>query len=150
MIKIDMEFPKSCHDCDCCRTICLNGSDREYMCGIYGHDIVRYYLEETTNKRPKFCPLIEVKDNNWISIKEHGYPKKDGEYLVTVEYKFNNNSRHIKESSFATDLFKVDEYDFAIENKGKCGFYDYDSEYGFFINDNIIAWCELPKVYEGE
>lgn len=66
MIAIkDMEMPKSCFDCDCCRLInqtTYDSYNRQYMCGIYGHYIVDYYLENTTTQKPKFCPLIEIKE----------------------------------------------------------------------------------------
>ena len=79
--------------------------------------------------------------NSWISVKDK-LPDKNGNYLVTTKY----NSLRIL--SYAKDLYKVHEYDF-FDKKGKDGWYDYDSEWGYVsYEDCIIAWMPLPKPYE--
>jgi hypothetical protein len=46
--------------------------------------------------------------------------------------------------SFAKDLHKVDEFDFK-EEKGKSGFYMYDSEWGYSHFRNVTHWMPLPE-----
>ena len=77
----------------------------------------------------------------WISVSER--LPEDGTYLVTVERTVGRPRIDIK--SFAKDLNKVDEFDFP---KHECGWYDYDSEYGYRENVNVIAWMPLPKPFE--
>ena len=54
----------------------------------------------------------------------------------------------IETKSFAKNLYRVD--DFAFYHKHKCGWYDYDSEYGYWEDTNVIAWMPLPQPYNGE
>jgi len=82
----------------------------------------------------------------WIHISER-LPEKDGEYLVTVS-SFCGLPQRIEVLSFATDLHKIDEYDFP---EHKCGFYDYDSEWGYLEVDDVLAWMpSLPEPYKEE
>lgn len=67
-------------------------------------------------------------------------PKEDGEYLVSTTYDTT------KILSYANNLQQVDEYDFW--NVKGAGWYDYDSEYGYGLYDEVIAWCELPEPYK--
>lgn len=76
---------------------------------------------------------------------ENELPKKDGQYLCLVKM-FNYIGYRIL--SFAKDLSKVDKYDF--ENKHKSGFYDYDSEMGYYEYGDVIFWMELPELPKGE
>lgn len=71
-----------------------------------------------------------------------GNPQKNGKYLVTTK----DNSVRIL--NYATDLYKIDKYDF-YNDKGKSGWYGYDSEYGYYEwLDKPIAWAELPEPYK--
>lgn len=79
----------------------------------------------------------------WIPVSER--LPEDGIYLVTVE-RITDVPR-IDMKSFAKDLNKVDEFDFP---KHKCGWYDYDSEYGYWEDTNVVAWMPLPQPYKGE
>ena len=82
----------------------------------------------------------------WIHVSER-LPEKDGEYLVTVS-SFCGLPQRIEVLSFATDLHKIDEYDFP---EHKCGFYDYDSEWGYLEVDDVLAWMpSLPEPYKEE
>ena len=79
--------------------------------------------------------------DKWILCSER--LPEDGTYLVTVERIVGKPRTDIK--SFAKDLNKVDEFDFP---KHKCGWYNYDSEYGYWEDTKVIAWQPLPKPYE--
>ena len=79
----------------------------------------------------------------WIPVSER--LPKDGTYLVTLEG--INGKPRIDMMSFAKDLYKVDEFDFP---KHKCGWYNYDSEYGYWECTKVIAWMPLPKPYKVE
>lgn len=85
---------------------------------------------------------------NWKSIKLDGKPKKSDDYLVTLK-----NGKVVM-FWFTTNPYKLDCYDFEeYKNKKTEGiFYDYDSEYGYsdYPDEQVIAWCELPKAYKGE
>ena len=92
-------------------------------------------------ERLKKLPPVTQKSGKWIPVSER--LPEDGTYLVTVERIVGNPRIDIK--SFAKDLHKVDEFDFP---KHKSGWYDYDSEYGYWEDVNVIAWMPLPKPYE--
>lgn len=81
--------------------------------------------------------------SRWVPVEE-GLPKKNGDYLVTVPT-FCGGS--VFKSSFATDLHKVDKYDFP---KKKSGFYGWDSEWGYYEVDDVIAWMPVPPSYKAE
>ena len=78
----------------------------------------------------------------WIDVNDR--LPEDGTYLVTI--KSIINTPMISICLFAKDLYLVNEYDF-FDKKGKSGWYDFDSEYGFYENDRVIAWMPLPKPY---
>ncbi len=82
-----------------------------------------------------------IEQTTWIPVSER--LPEDGTYLVTVEG--IDGEPRIDIRSFANDLNKVDEFDFP---KHKCGWYDYDSEYGFWEDTRVTAWMPLPKPYE--
>lgn len=70
-------------------------------------------------------------------------PRKNGAYLVVTKSNFGTN---ISISNYAKNLYKIDNYDF-YNVKGS-GWYKYDSEYGYYEIDNVIAWTELPVFSE--
>lgn len=72
----------------------------------------------------------------WISVKDR-LPKKDGTYLVYTTHDY------IDIAKYATNLLKVDKYDFAGEKRS--GWFDYDGEWGFYEMDNITHWMSLPE-----
>ena len=80
--------------------------------------------------------------SKWISVSEK-VPENNGTYLVTLKY-FNHNSIDIM--SYAENLSKIDEFDFCGVNRA--GWYDYDSECGYYEVDRVIAWMPLPSMYE--
>lgn len=84
------------------------------------------------------------KTGHWIPVSER-LPEKDGEYLVTVSFHFCGEM--VFKCSFATDLHKVDEYEFP---EHKCGFYGIDSEWGSYEINDVIAWMPSPEPYRKE
>lgn len=83
------------------------------------------------------------KQTRWIPVSER--LPEDGIYLVTVER--TTGVQRIETKSFAKDLHRVDDFDFP---EHKCGWYDYDSEYGYWEDTNVIAWMSLPEPYKAE
>ena len=81
------------------------------------------------------------KTGRWIPVSEK--LPEDGIYLVTAERTTGKPRVGIK--SYAKDLNRVDDFDFP---KHKCGWYDYDSEYGYWEDTDVIAWMPLPQPYE--
>ena len=82
----------------------------------------------------------------WISTKDQ-LPTENGDYLVTKD---SFGVRYIASVSWANDLNKLDKYDFPVEDyKGVSGFFDYDSESGYYEVSNAVAWCKVEP-YEGE
>lgn len=58
MVRIDMDMPKSCMECDYCYktnigSVCMNGDHYEYV-------------DRYTESRHPGCPLIDVKKGEWI------------------------------------------------------------------------------------
>lgn len=77
----------------------------------------------------------------WISVKDR-LPKKNGKYLC---FKVNNvlPGGYVRIYFFANNLKKVDKYDFYDANRN--GWYDYDSEWGYYEVSNITHWMPLPE-----
>ena len=72
----------------------------------------------------------------WISVKDK-LPKINNKYLCVL------NNCAISICSFAHNLKKVDKYDF---NTNKSGWYDYDSEWGYYEVSNVTHWMPLPEL----
>lgn len=77
---------------------------------------------------------------NWIDVKER-LPEENGRYLCVLDIW---GTKHINALNFALNLQEFDELDF----KGVtcAGFYDYDSEYGYFQRNNVTHWMPLPAL----
>ena len=95
--------------------------------------------EEEQNK------VLEILNRRWIPVSEK-LPEKDGYYLTTfVSF---GSILLVDVISFAKNLKNVDHYDF---DKAEPGWYNYDSEYGYYKVNSVIAWMPLPERYkEGE
>lgn len=91
------------------------------------------------------CGNGELPNGGWIPVSER-LPEKNGKYLVTVS-SFCGLPQHIEVLSFAMDLHRIDKYDFP---EHKCGFYEYDSEWGYLEVDDVLAWMPLPEEYKEE
>ena len=90
----------------------------------------------------KAYELGKAEAQKWIPVSEP--PKKEGEYLVTLRYLTHNG---VNTACYSKNLFKVNEYDF-YGKRHKAGWYNYDSEYGYYEETNVVAWQALPKPYE--
>jgi hypothetical protein len=80
--------------------------------------------------------------NKWIPVSEM-LPEERKKCLVTFK------SGYVGIMCYASDLYRVDEYDFCDE-KGKAGWFDYDRELGHYSRDDVIAWMFLPESYKAE
>lgn len=83
----------------------------------------------------------------WISVKDR-LPETNGKYLC-ANYSKTFNRYFIEVLSFAKNLHKVDEFDFK-EEKGKSGFYMYDSEWGYSHFRSVTHWMPLPEPPKAE
>lgn len=83
------------------------------------------------------------KPNKWIPVSER--LPSDGKYLVTRGDVIGGPMIGMR--YFSKDLSKVDEFDFA-DKKGISGWCEYDSEYGWYIDDKVTAWMPLPEPYK--
>lgn len=84
--------------------------------------------------------------SEWIPVSER-LPDKIGEYLVTQKTSFSDYVyRSI--AGYALNLHDVDEYDFA--DKKRAGWYEYDSEWGYYEIDGVIAWMSLPAPFRAK
>ena len=81
--------------------------------------------------------------SEWISVKDK-LPEKDEQYLVYKVYKGPNfNEFGLQEvCGFATNLKDIDDEWFT---KKRAGFYEYDSEVGFYEPAGITHWMPLPE-----
>ena len=102
-------------------------------------------MNKLLNKLSKECERLhkELQKHKWIPVSER--LPEDGTYLVTVKRITSHPKVDI--DSFAKDLYKVDEFDFC-DKEGKCGWYNYDSEYGYWEDDKVIAWMPLPEPHQ--
>lgn len=83
--------------------------------------------------------------NDWIPCNER-QPEEDGKYLVTIEWR--DNHFIVETLYFVNDLSSVDEVGYAGEKRP--GWYEYDSDYGCYEIDNVIAWMPRPEPYKGD
>ena len=84
-----------------------------------------------------------VNPQKWIPASKA--PSEDGKHLVVCKsIGMGCNLMYI--ANYAKDLSSVDEYDFENEQRG--GWYDYDSECGYFEISDVIAYMPLPP-YKG-
>lgn len=79
----------------------------------------------------------------WIPCNER-QPEEDGKYLVTLRWSDYPNS--VETLHFSNDLSSVDGVGYAGEKRP--GWYEYDSDYGCYEIDNVIAWMPRPEPYK--
>ena len=77
---------------------------------------------------------------NWTDTKEQ-LPDKRGNYLCVLD---TWGRKHMEVLSFTLNLQEYDELDF--KGASGAGFYDYDSEYGYFQRNNVTHWMPLPAL----
>jgi hypothetical protein len=103
-----------------------------------GPDEVRFSMNdirENLDNIPTEC--------KWIPCNER-QPEEDGEYLVTLCW--SNYPNSVETLHFTNDLSSVDRVGYAGEKRP--GWYEYDSDYGCYEIDNVIAWMPHPEPYE--
>ncbi len=83
---------------------------------------------------------IGMKAPRWVSVKDR-LPEKDGEYLVRLQH------GGMKVMGFTHDMRKIDDYQFRHKQPG---WYEYDSECGFWKRDDITHYMQLPEPPEEE
>lgn len=111
-----------------------------------------FYYAEWGNKRftsddvkeiLQSIPAADVRPVEWTLCEEKQPPQ--GRYLC-VKQLFNGDFSYVI-CCFAEDLSQIDEYDFPKKlYKGVGGWFDYDSETGYFPT-SVYAWMPLPPFY---
>jgi hypothetical protein len=86
-----------------------------------------------------------LEQTRWIPVSER--LPEDGRYLVTIGDAIGRPMVAIR--CFNKDLSMVDDYEFT-DKKGISGWTEYDSEYGWYIDEQVIAWMPLPESYKAE
>ena len=79
----------------------------------------------------------------WISAEQE--PSADGKYLCVLSFGEGlGGGSYVDTRCFAKNLSKVSEYQF--DGSKSSGLYGYDSEYGYYITDNVTHWMPLPSL----
>lgn len=73
--------------------------------------------------------------SEWVSVKDR-LPEKENNYLVYMKHGY------MKILSFSKNMHEIEPYSFL---KGEAGWFDYDSEYGAFMRNDVAFWRELPE-----
>lgn len=117
-------------------------TDRERLIELLGHVEYQYTQSHSIMTENVVDYLIQkgVTAQRWIPVTEP--PKEEGEYLVV--YKSFFNVFLIEVVSYSNNLKELDEWTFSDIHGG--GFYDYDSEYGYYIFEDVIYWMPLPEL----
>lgn len=80
---------------------------------------------------------------NWIKTSAR-QPTEKGLYLVV----YNILGHHMYETCMWTpNLHDIDEYDFAEDEYNRSGFYEYDSEWGYY-EIKALAWQPIEDYIE--
>ena len=91
------------------------------------HDLISF-LSDSLKEQPK-----------WISVKD-GLPKKNGKYIVFSESPI---CKSMLFANFAKNLQKIDKNAFY---EMKCpGWYEYDSDWGYYELNYITHWMPQPN-----
>lgn len=87
---------------------------------------------------------LERPKEKWIPVGER-LPEDGQACLVTTKGFLDNNCCEI--TTYSNNLYKIDRFDF-YDKKNVSGFYNYDSECGYYEDTDVIAWMPLPKPYK--
>lgn len=113
---------------------------REYCKGRYPYDGTSL-IKRAADTIEELLTLSKTEKVGWIPCSDH-LPTEEGEYFVQLE----NN--HMRTAYFAFNLNMVDNFDFFM--KETAGFYGYNSGYGYYSMDDVVAWRPLPEPWKGE
>ena len=113
-------------------------------CNLQSHVYLtyRYARQDWDRLVESIKEETEVSKDQWTPVSQP--PKEDGQYLASMRVLDHN---FIMIIGYATNLREVDEYDFQEE---KAGWFDYDSETGYYEVTDVKAWMPLPPSYQGE
>lgn len=75
----------------------------------------------------------------WISVKDR-LPNENGIYLVVKQW---NLRRTVSTCDFTLNLHELD--DWAFPDEKRPGWYNYDSDEGFYEVKNVTHWAKLPE-----
>ena len=90
---------------------------------------------------------MEMVEANWHWVKDGDLPDSNRAVWCTVVMNLGGENYYCENLNFNKDLYNVSNWDFEkYKGKKHCGFYDYDSEYGFIEYDDVVCWCELPMM----
>ena len=81
---------------------------------------------------------------NWISIKDRWPENENKRYLCAV--KGFSHCSYVQICRFSKNLEFVDEYD--LHECNHAGWYNYDSEWGYYEVTGVTHWMELPDLPE--
>ena len=85
---------------------------------------------------------MEAYEMDWIPTRDK-MPTARKYYLLTVK---NENFSIVVIGMFVNDMHNFDSID--LKGKHRCGFINYDAEWGYYEIENVIAWMPLPSPYK--
>jgi hypothetical protein len=97
---------------------------------------------ECADWKEAICIAIKAleQEPKWIPVSER-LPEENGRYLVYL----NTKVFPIRILEFAKNLNEISlDFNYSLKSK-KTGWYDYDSENGFFEWTGVEAWMPLPE-----
>lgn len=98
-------------------------------------------LSKTLDEEVEINTALECNMPVWIPVTER-LPDKDEKYLTVHTLNTIPQKPWIEVCRFAKNLHKVDKYEFPEK---KPGFYQSDSEYGYYEVSGITHWMPLPE-----
>lgn len=85
---------------------------------------------------------MRIDDVMWVYASDR-LPDTDGKYLAAV--KSYSNGHRFELLDFTKHL---EELEHSMVRRNGAGFFVFDSEYGFVLYDDVIAWAPIPH-FEG-
>ena len=109
---------------------------------VMTHELAYEEVQDAIREAAKedFIAIAKA-DNGWISVKKK-LPEEPGWYL-TVSNSSLGIPKLIRELMFTKDLRGMDPYD--LERTSRPGWYDWDSEYGYYEYDAVTHWMPMPE-----